>query len=627
MRSGLFYIAAFLWGLFLLPENLEAQNNHPVGSPALNYFFDNFENAPAFVNAIPSWTTIDEDESPTWGIEGTKFPLQYTPMSFIVFCPDSTVPALTDTAFRAYSGNKFAACFAATVPPNSDWLISPKVHAEQQSHCSFYIRSFAAQFGLERYRVGVSTTDPSPSSFTFLTGENYLTAPAGVWTKKKFDLSNYDGQDIYIGIQCVSDNSFILMVDDFEFRTAMPQIGTITGLVTDAVSGLPVAGAMVSARGITTYTDSNGNYTLEQVPVNEIMADFESNINFGAAPLTVQFTDKSDFNLIQVVCAAENYINYVNEQVNVIPGGNLQLNISLSPLLLEGEMRFVLNWSDKPFDLDSHLNTPTIGGETHHIYYNNPGSSTAIPYAALDYDVTQGFGPETMTIYRLESGTYQYYIQNFSQTPPLTESQAVLQIYNQHGLAKTVYVPETGAGNFWYVCDVEGSTGDITIINRIQSTAPGGRNGDSGRSVKVTPVPESREWLWSFGDGAISTLPNPTHTYMSKGKYTVTLQVNDGIRQATETKINYIDVGSVGLEPSVESNITIAPVPAHEQVSINSPVEILSYELISPAGTVLMSSTPQSQFVQIDIHHLSSGVYLLKLQTNSGSVIKKIVKQ
>ncbi len=627
MRTGLFYLPFILAGLFLWPDSLAGQAPLQAPDKALNYFFDNFEHAPAFINSILPWTIIDEDGSPTWGIEGTKFPLQYTPMSFIVFCPDSTIPALTDTTFRAYSGKKYAACFAATDPPNSDWLISPLLHAENQSQCSFYIRSFASQFGLERYRVGVSTTDPSPSSFTFLTGENYLTAPAGVWTKKKFDLSTYDGQDIYVGIQCVSDNSFILMIDDFEFSTAMPEVCNVTGLVTDAVTGLPVEGAAVSARGKTTFTDINGNYLLENVSVVGIVANFEADTTFGSTPLTVQFTDKSDFNLIQLVCSADSYINYVNEQVNVIPGGNIQLNISLSPVLLEGEMRFVLNWSDKPYDLDSHLNTPVIGGEAHHVYYNNPGSSSSIPYAALDHDVTQGFGPETTTIYQLEPGTYQYYIQNFSQTPAITESQAILQIYNQHGLVKTVYAPETGAGNYWYVCDVDGSTGQIITKNIIQGTAPGERTFKRDQSPKNTPVPESREWLWDFGDGNVSTLPNPSHTYINKGKYTVSLTVNDGIRMATETKTDYIEVGSVGLSEIQENRISVAPVPASEYVTVESPLAILKYELVCPSGAILMSSEPNTPSVQINIRNLKSGFYLLRLQTPEGIAVKKMVKQ
>ena len=36
-------------------------------------------------------------------------------------------------------------------------------------------------------------------------------------------------------------------------------------------------------------------------------------------------------------------------------------------------------------------------------------------------------------------------------------------------------------------------------------------------------------WLWDFGDGATSALPNPTHTYTRAGTYTVTLEVSNAV--------------------------------------------------------------------------------------------------
>ncbi|MEM6264039.1 MAG: PKD domain-containing protein, partial [Bacteroidota bacterium] len=35
------------------------------------------------------------------------------------------------------------------------------------------------------------------------------------------------------------------------------------------------------------------------------------------------------------------------------------------------------------------------------------------------------------------------------------------------------------------------------------------------------------QWLWDFGDGQVSTSPNPQHTYSTPGSYTITLQVQD----------------------------------------------------------------------------------------------------
>ncbi len=49
-------------------------------------------------------------------------------------------------------------------------------------------------------------------------------------------------------------------------------------------------------------------------------------------------------------------------------------------------------------------------------------------------------------------------------------------------------------------------------------------------------------WLWNFGDGQQSTAQNPTHTYMTPGKYTVSLTVSNESGSDTKTKNNYITV-------------------------------------------------------------------------------------
>ncbi len=54
-------------------------------------------------------------------------------------------------------------------------------------------------------------------------------------------------------------------------------------------------------------------------------------------------------------------------------------------------------------------------------------------------------------------------------------------------------------------------------------------------------------WFWTFGDTATSIQKNPTHTYTTVAKFTVSLTVtNDSGDSDTETKTNYIDVRPVG---------------------------------------------------------------------------------
>lgn len=55
-------------------------------------------------------------------------------------------------------------------------------------------------------------------------------------------------------------------------------------------------------------------------------------------------------------------------------------------------------------------------------------------------------------------------------------------------------------------------------------------------------------YLWNFGDGNTSNLPNPTHTYAEPGTYTVTLLI-DGTH--TQTKINYVQATESPLSASI----------------------------------------------------------------------------
>jgi PKD repeat protein/subtilisin family serine protease len=50
--------------------------------------------------------------------------------------------------------------------------------------------------------------------------------------------------------------------------------------------------------------------------------------------------------------------------------------------------------------------------------------------------------------------------------------------------------------------------------------------------------------LWNFGDGTTSNEQNPVHTYQNAGSYTVSLTVTGTRGSDTETKKNYIQVGS-----------------------------------------------------------------------------------
>jgi PKD repeat protein len=401
---------------------------------------------------------------------------------------------------------------------------------------------------------------------------------------------------------------------------------TLTGLVTDALTGEPVPDALVSIAGLTDYTDADGNYSITGIPAGTLNANFSGTPTTGTSPLTVQFTDLSSESSHTVTASHEGYTTYTNSQVVIADGGSLELAISLSPNLATGQMRFVLSWGALPEDLDSHLKTPSIEGNTYHVYYSTQGSADSPPYAILDIDDTDSYGPETTTIYNLYPGDYHYYIENYSEDPDIITSGAVVQIFNDNGLIHNLQIPTVGQGLYWDICTVNGSTGAVNIINTITDMEPGGRSFDPMPPKMPRTNREIISWNWSFGDGTSSTLQNPSHTYNSNGSYTVSLTVNDGTTLKTETKTNMIVVGPDGIMESFENPVKIYPNPVTDQLHIAAEYEVLEAAIYAISGQQVAFKMNNAKTLDMDVSSLNSGMYILIITTEKGIRQMKIHK-
>ncbi len=177
-----------------------------------------FEGIPAFSLTFDSWTADDVDGSLTYQITNHTFQHSGEQMAFICFNPTQVSPPMNaDPNIQPHTGNHFGACFSAVNPPNNDWFISPKIQLLTGGEFSFWVKSYTEEFGLERYKVGISTTTNDPGSFTIISPGIYMEAPTQ-WTKQTYDLSAYDNQEVYLAIQCVSNDAFIFMIDDLEVK-------------------------------------------------------------------------------------------------------------------------------------------------------------------------------------------------------------------------------------------------------------------------------------------------------------------------------------------------------------------------------------------------------------------------
>lgn len=166
---------------------------------------------------IGDWTLVDTDKSTTYGFNGITFTNSGKQMAYIVFNSSKTTPIITPSEgsdWTARTGDKAMVSFAATKPKNNDWLISPKIKlAVSDNVLKFFAKAGDAEYGMEEFNVLISTTDTNIASFTKLKSEviDYDIE----YAEYSYDLSAYNGKDIYVAIQCVSNDQFGFILDDF----------------------------------------------------------------------------------------------------------------------------------------------------------------------------------------------------------------------------------------------------------------------------------------------------------------------------------------------------------------------------------------------------------------------------
>ena len=178
-------------------------------------FEDSFETYEDFLIDFPPWINIDVDGELTWGHSAFNFTHENEAYAFLVFNPSACDPPQEEPELLAHTGDKYVVCWAVqNTLQNDDWLITPQLGPDNYGTVSFWAKSYSAQYNIERIEVGVSTTDMDPGSFTIISPEPYVEAPIE-WTKYSYNLDSFDDQSIYIGIHCVSYDSWFLMLDDF----------------------------------------------------------------------------------------------------------------------------------------------------------------------------------------------------------------------------------------------------------------------------------------------------------------------------------------------------------------------------------------------------------------------------
>lgn len=140
-------------------------------------------------------------------------------------------------------------------------------------------------------------------------------------------------------------------------------------------------------------------------------------------------------------------------------------------------------------------------------------------------------------------------------------------------------------------------------------------------------------WSWDFGDGsAIDTVQNPgPHVYAAAGSYNITLTVSNGTCSSTLV-VPVVISTAAGINQLNAASISLMPNPVKDMLTVNlsSVVGKVALSVTSSLGQVVYSSNGaeiKNEKAVLNLSALKSGIYILKIESNDGVVLKKIVKE
>lgn len=309
--------------------------------------------------------------------------------------------------------------------------------------------------------AAVSGAEPTENSVPAeIRFDNIMSAFAGREEASFSDLQKLDLSDLKKVNHQEFGRAVTFKNGAYSFVIQSDENGNITGasknLVTipapkEAVGSIPVSGTVTSA----VDGDTIGDVTLKFMPqdggIDNAPIEVVTQRN-GAYSVNLE---KGDY---KVECSAEGYEDVTKEVFVPSRSQKFVFDIALSSSLLDGEVRFVLEWNDDPADLDAHLIEE--GGDQHVSFMNEKTED-----AELDIDDRNGNGPETITLHNLQ-GHFVYGVHKYFGSGSLANSGATVTVYMPGRDAQVFTISESDPdADYWVVCEVE--DGELSEINTL----------------------------------------------------------------------------------------------------------------------------------------------------------------
>jgi|GEM_PF-549658 len=168
--------------------------------------------------------------------------------------------------------------------------------------------------------------------------------------------------------------------------------------------------------------------------------------------------------------------------------------------------------------------------------------------------------------------------------------------------------------------------------------------------VNTSTNDNTHEYLWSFGDGATGKGRTLTHRYENFGKYEICLTINDATLNCVSTycdivgldsngyllknngfTLRIIDGSFIGIEEEEikEADVQLFPNPFDNKINISVPsnVENVQYSILDLSGRLQMQGFLNQSNNELNLEGIKSGIYMVRLDTDKHTLVKKIIKR
>jgi tripartite motif-containing protein 71 len=210
----------------------------------------------------------------------------------------------------------------------------------------------------------------------------------------------------------------------------------------------------------------------------------------------------------------------------------------------------ITNWSLPPvaggqFELATNIAVDSSGNVYDAYSLDNSvlkyAKKSVTPVAAFTASPTSGAKPLVVTFTDKSTNNPTSWKWNFGDGTTSTTHNPI-HTYIKTGSHTVTLTATNSAGS-----NTATKTNYIKVTNTVKPVAAFSASPTSGtKPLKVQFTDKSTgsptSWKWEFGDGTTSTTHNPLHTYIKKGKLTVSLTVKNAAGSNTKTISNYITV-------------------------------------------------------------------------------------